>query len=129
MPDYIYIPEGSPLERRDVVEFIAAARQAALDQGEEPVDLVQHAARLRRLAVDPWETTRRELDEAFGAATSGGPEGSRHTASAVPDPPSPDAWLRWLEVAAAPAHVAAIRSQLPSAWQRLDEAPNDEPAG
>ena len=114
LPDYVYLPERSPLGRVETGACLAAAREAAVRAGDEPVDLTVHAERLQRLAADPWETTRREIDQAMRGASAESP------APGIASAASAD-YVRWLEVAASPAHVEAVRSQLPLAWQRLHE--------
>jgi hypothetical protein len=112
IPDYVYLPAASPVTRADVAGTLAAARGAARRAGEAVVDLASHAERLRRLASDPWLTTKNEMEQAeSGTVAAGRREG--------PGGEQRRDFLEWLEVAASPEHVAAVRSQLPVAWERL----------
>jgi hypothetical protein len=119
LPDYVHLPAGSSLGRAEVAAGIAAARTAAVHSGEEKLDLQSHAERLRRLALDPWATADAEIH--------GEPSTTARVDEAAQDPDI-GFYLAWLDVAAAPAHVESVRSQVPLAWQRvLDAAGQDGP--
>lgn len=150
LPDYVYLPAGSALTAGDVAAGLAAARRAALVAGEPPANLRAHAERLRRLASDPWAVAGEEIQRAESATaahrdscrTGVPPVGADDTRRTGVPPVGADAesaaaagaaagerpadFLAWLDVAAAPAHVAAIRGQVPVAWQRLVATPGDD---
>lgn len=110
LPDYVHLPSSSAIDRSQASAAIAAARAAALRAGEEAVPLEVHTDRLRRLAADPWGVTGRELEDAR--------RGVGRPASAAGGGAAGD-YRAWLDVAASPAHVAAIRPLMPEAWERL----------
>lgn len=120
LPDYVHVPEGSPVSRAAAAEGVSAARRAAVSGGEERMDLRAHVERLARLAADPWRTTEAEMENE--RATGGEQPGARAGGGAAGGPDGGASYEEWLAQASAPAHVAAVRGQLPIAWQRSIEA-------
>jgi len=115
LPDYVHVPASSPLGLAQVAAAMAAARAVAVSAGEEAIPLAAHADRLRRLAADPWGVTAAELDEAR--------RGAARPAGSIPAE-GPEDYVAWLDVAAAGAHVAAVRPLLPQVWRRLIDEEN-----
>jgi hypothetical protein len=116
LPDYVHLPPNGRIDRRQVASGLAAAREAALSAGEERLDLGWHAIRLLRLSRDPWGTANQELEEARRGELrreAGGRSG-------------PEDYVRWLDVAASPDHVQALRSEIPVAWQRVAQPVEDD---
>jgi hypothetical protein len=120
LPDYVHRPESSPIALVEAAAAMAAARAVALRAGEETTPLAAHAERLRRLAADPWGVTAAELDQARRG-------GARTAPANLPE--GPEDYSAWLDVAAASAHVAAIRPLLPQAWRRLMDEEESGAAG
>jgi hypothetical protein len=129
LPDYVHVPAGSCLGRDEIAAGLAGARAAAERAGEESLDLRWHAERLRRLALDPWTTADAEIRGARAATMDGGGERPADPRVIAAEEVGIEAYRRWLEAAAEPAHVERVRSQIPLAWQRvLDPAGEDERA-
>lgn len=117
LPDYVHLPAASVIGPGEAAEAVGAARRAAIAAGEERMGLRWHAGRLRRLAADPWGTTRGEMQQGR-AADAGGAALTRAAMAAEGDEEGADldAYRTWLETAAAPGHVAALRAAIPEAW-------------
>ena len=115
LPDYVHLPSNGGIDRWQAASGLAAARDAALSAGEERIDLGWHATRLVRLSREPWGTANQELEEAR--------RGDLHRDAG--GRPVLEDYVRWLDVAASPDHVETIRSEMPTAWQRVVQPAED----
>jgi hypothetical protein len=119
LPDYVHVPEGSAVGLEAVADALSAARGRAIAEGEEPVNLLSHRERLRRLGKASGDTTRKEIETRGGEFEQEDVRRDRVSEGRGAD--GPGTYAEWLAVAAAPAHVAAIRAHLPAAWLRAVE--------